>query len=183
MTLPTRGQALGVLGAVCLAFIIGRGTQKTITVEKIREVEHRSAEKTEELNKKIAKATEDLRDLRQHWKTTTRSTCPDGGKGAIETVQEVDSEDKGKASTKETVYVDRVIHDKVFVDREKLVAKEAKAAPPGLKWSVGAAAGVDVQGRLRYGGELGRHLVGGLWFTAGVDVPTRAATLGLRLEF
>ena len=171
---PTnRGQILGALGAVCLAFVIGRGTQKTITVEKIREVEKVAERRVEAARAETAVAKQANDSDKIQWRTRTIYTPG----GTVEVVKEVVREvDKGVTVTKvETV--EKVVNVEKTVFRDRL---QTVVLP---KWGIGAHVGMGLDWHARYGGHVDRRLVEGLWLTAGVDVPTRAATLGLRVEF
>jgi hypothetical protein len=170
-----RAKWLGVLGAVCVAFVVGRGTQKTVTVEKIREVEKAAQQKVEAAKAEVATAKTAASSDRVQWRT--RTIYEPGG--TVEVVKEVVREVERKTGeTKVEVQTKVVVQERtVFRDRERVT----EAPRPG--WSMAARAGLGLDGRPRYGGELGRRLFGGLWITAGADVTSRAALVGLRWDF
>lgn len=176
MTMPSRGQALGVLAAVCLSFVIGRGTQKTVTVEKVREVEKAAEQKVEAARAEIATVKASAASDATHWRTKT-VYLPGG---TVEVEKEVVREVEKKTEERAVQVVTKVVTQEKVVFRDRLV-EQLQPAPPS--WAVGAAAGLGLDGRPRYGGQVEWRAGGPLWFTVGVDVPTRAATLGLRLEF
>ncbi len=90
----------------------------------------------------------------------------------VREVERKTGETKVEVQTR-TVTVEKL----VYRDRTQVVAT------PLPKWSAGGNVGLGLDGRARYGGEVGRRLFGNLWFTVGADIPTPAARLGLRLEF
>jgi len=177
MTFPAgaRGIFLAWLGSLCLAFVIGHGTRKTIEVEKVREVEKAATAKVEAAKAEVVAVKKAANDDTTRWRT--RTVYLPGGTVEVtkEVVREVEKKQEERAAQviTKTVVQERI----VYKDREKLVV----AKPPS--WALGVGAGLGLDGRARYGGDVGRRLFGSLWLTAGVDVSTRAAQLGLRLEF
>jgi hypothetical protein len=172
---PSRGTFLAFLGAVCLAFVIGRGTQKTVTVEKVREVERAAEQKVEAARAEVATSKQAANTDHIQWRTKT-VYLPGG---TVEVTKEVVREVEKKTEERAAQVVERKVTVEKLVYRDRLQV----VAAPAPRWAVGAAVGLGLDGRLRYGGQLERRVAGPLWLTAGVDVPTRAATLGLRLEF
>jgi hypothetical protein len=166
---------LAFLGAVSLAFVIGRGTQKTITVEKIREVEKTAEKQVQAARAEVAVAKRTADSDSTRWRTKT-VYLPGG---TVEVTKEVVREVEKKVGETRTVVQTKVVTEEKVVYRDRLQVVAAR--PPN--WAAGANAGVDLGGRLHYGGVLERRVAGGLWFTVGADVPSRAATLGLRVEF
>jgi len=69
-----------------------------------------------------------------------------------------------------------------YIDRVKLV-EHTRTIERRAVWAAGIAYGRGLDGRARYGTHVDRRIVGPLWATGAVDVPTRAATVGLRLEW
>lgn len=174
-SLPSRATVLAFLGAVCLSFVIGRGTQKTVTVEKIREVEKTAEKKVEAARAEVAVAKQAADSDTTKWRTKT-VYLPGG---TVEVVKEVVREVEKKTGEVRVEVQTKVVVQERTVFRDRLQLTPA----PLPRWSVGVHGGMGLDLRPRYGGELGRRLVDGLSFTVGIDVPTRAATLGLRLEF
>jgi hypothetical protein len=172
---PARAKAVAVFAACLLSFVIGHGTRKAVEVEKVREVERVAEAKVEAARAEVATAKTAADSDKIQWRTKT-VYLPGG---TVEVTKEVVREVEKKTEERAAQVVTRRVTVEKVVWRDRLQV----VAAPAPRWAVGAAAGVDLQGRLRYGGALERRVAGGLWFTAGVDVPTRAATLGLRLEF
>lgn len=174
---PLKAKAVAVLGACALSFVIGHGTRKTIEVEKIRTITAQAQTEIVQAQTKALKAERDALDAKTHWRTKT-VYLPGGTvevtKEVVKEVERHHDEQAAQVVTK-TVVQDRVVYRDVKT--EKVVAA------PLPRWSVGARAGLNLDGRLQYGGEVGRRLIGGLWVTAGADVPNRAALVGLRVEF
>lgn len=175
MTLSPSQKGLGVLAACCISYVIGRGTQKTVAIEKIREVEKVAEQKVEAAKNEATTAKSQAEADKVQWRT--RTVYLPGG--TVEVVKEVVREVEKRSAATATQVVTKV------ETREKLVFRDREVAisSPRPSWAVGAGVGLGLDGRLRYGGQLEHRLAGPLWFTAGVDVPTRGAQLGLRWEF
>lgn len=67
------------------------------------------------------------------------------------------------------------------MEKLRLDVREVAAAAP--RWTAGALVGIGLDGRLRWGAEVGRRLAGPLWVHVQVDVPSRAVTAGLKVEW
>jgi len=172
---PLKAQALGVLAFGALCFVIGHGTRKTIEVEKIREVEKTAEKRVEQAKAETVVAKQAAAKVETRWRTVT--VYQPGGEVTVTKYvdREVEKHHEEQAARVET----RVVTETktVVQERERIVAA------PLSRWSVAARGGLNLEGRPQYGGELGRRVIGGLWVTAGADVPNRAALVGLRLEW
>jgi hypothetical protein len=175
---PLKAKAAGVLGACLISFVIGHGTRKVIEVEHVREVQVQAERKIEAAKAETTVAKREAAAARTRTVVHTVYVHGEPVEVTKEVVREVEKHHEEQAAQ----VVTKVVHDEhtVFVDR----AVEKTVAAPLPRWSVGVRAGLNLEGRLQYGGELGRRLGPlPLWLTAGADVPNRAALLGLRLEW
>lgn len=161
--------AIGLLAS----FVVGRATAPghSIATDRIADVKSDTSVHTVAAETKKAEATKEV----VRWKTQT-VYLPGGTVTVTKTVVK-EAETKATASTT-TSSTAAVVHETVRTEvHEKIVT------PPRPRWAVGANAGYGLDGKLRYGGQLERRIVGGLWVTAGVDVTSKAALIGLRWEF
>lgn len=172
---PLKGKIAGVLGLCAMSFVIGHGTRKTIEVEHIREVEKTAEVKVAQAKAETVVAKQAAAKTETRWRTVT--VYQPGGEVTV--TKYVDREVQAEHSEQAAKVVERVVTQEKVVFKDREVVRAA----PGPRWSVGARAGLNLDGKLQYGGDLGRRLVGGLWITAGADVPNRAALVGLRWEF
>lgn len=130
----------------------------------------------------VAWTSADAVDNSIHWRTYT-VYYPDGTIGVDKSVDKADTHRTAASSTTaattdakgsaEALHAESHIE---YVYQDKLIER---ARP---NWSIGASAGLGLDGRLRCQGEVSRRLFGGVSATLGVDVTARAALLGLRLE-
>lgn len=99
--------------------------------------------------------------------------------GTTTVIRTVEKRDETKATEAKAETASATTIETRTVEVEKL--KVVETARPN--WSVAARAGLGLDGKPRYQGEAGRRIVGGLWLTLGADVATRAALVGLRMDF
>jgi F420-0:gamma-glutamyl ligase len=122
----------------------------------------------------VAVAQVETRDV-VRWRTRV-VTKADGTR--IETHETLKADEK-KSATKTEKQAERIVTQ----ERERLVYRDKLVETSRPGWSLGAQAGLGLDGKPRYGGEVGRRIVGGLWASVAVDVPTRSLWGGVRFEF
>lgn len=192
MTFPKRPLVIGAGAAVLLglAFFLGRTTAPTriheVTVSAKADVKSDAKldAKVESTKAQQSTAGSVATDQGIEWDETTVYRPNGTVRSHTRSVRKADST-KTSSETKssqesakaETHAASHSESHTEYVYRDKLI----ETARPN--WSVGAHAGLGTDLTPRYGGEVGRRIVGGLWLTASVDVPTRAATLGIRFDF
>ncbi len=109
------------------------------------------------------------------WRTRL-VTKPDGTK--VET-REVDT-GKDAATTSDVGRTEDHAGERVT---ERVVYKDRVVEGARARWLVGAGAGADLSLRLHYGALAGYRLLGPLVLAVAVDVPARAATLYVAVQF
>jgi hypothetical protein len=170
-----RAKALAVLAAMAVSYVIGRGTQKTVTVEKIREVEKVAETKVAAAKAETATAKHQAQADKTQWRTRTIYVAGQ----VVEVVKEVVREVEKKVGETRIETVTKTVTVEKLVHRDRLVIQAVE--PP--RWSAAASVGAGLDRRMRYQGEVGYRLTGGLWLTGTVDVSGRALLGGVRWEF
>lgn len=165
--------ALALAVLLALTFLVGRTTaptrERVVEVTSVRE-------KVAEAKTTTAASSSLIYGSGYAKQRDHKVTRPDG------TVEETHEVETGNVNREEKREASSIAETKT-AEREKLVYRERVAEAAKPSWAVGVSAGVGLDLRPRYQGEIARRIVGGLWLTVTVDVSGRAALAGLRMEF
>lgn len=180
--LRVAGAAIGLFAVGALA---GRMSvpAHVVPAEKLKEVEAKAkiAVAAAFDDAKAAKAGARKLDVDKsflqdyHW-----TWHPDGTVEATASTTKKDTRSVASASTASAEHKAASSSAKANVEYRYL-EKVTEAYRP--KWSIEARAGLGLDGKLRYQGEVGRRLFSGVWLTLGADVTSRVALAGVRVEF
>lgn len=110
-------------------------------------------------------------------KTHRHTAKPDGTKEDVETETRTET---GPVKIATAATLDRKAEETrtVTVIQERRV--EVRVQP---RWLLGAQYGRALNGSQRYGATAGMRVVGPLWATLAVDIPTKAATIGVQVAW
>ena len=167
-----------VYGAFAGLFVLGALTgrmtvpAKVVSVDRLVEVERAAKAQVATAQAETTKA----KKANVRWMTKTEY-LPGGTITVTKTViKEVERQERATTATAAASTETREAAKTVV--RERIVERDTRP-----KWSIAGRAGMGLDLKPRYQGEIGRRIWGGLWLTGGADISQRTALVGLRMEF